>query len=170
MNEIIVPIPELQTSFAKTLFTIRGLYLQDALRKAIEKTDIAIIDNELHIFAPGKILTELAAVGLRGELVFATPYLLKKSPYLIGYYRLLLGFSQKTFYVSRYGLSSFKLMEEKGILSPKSVNSLSELCKNLNQSASTLITGIGIDRLSANILHDLNCVVGQIINLVLQQS
>lgn len=150
-----VPIPELQTSFAKTLFTIRGLYLQDALRKAIEKTDIAIVDNELHIYAPRKMLTELAVIGLRGELVFATPYLLKKSPYLLGYYRLLLGFSQKSFYVSRYGLSMFKLMEEKGAISPKCINSLSELCKNLNQSASILISGIGIDRLSPNILHDL---------------
>jgi hypothetical protein len=102
MSKITVPSPELQTDFAKTLFTIRGLYLQDALRKVIEKTDIETIENELHKFAPKQVLTALAAIGLSGEFAFATPYLLKKSPYLLGYYRLLLGFSQKAFYVKRF--------------------------------------------------------------------
>ncbi len=155
MTKIIVPLPELQTDFAKTLFTVRGLYLQDALRKAIEKTDLETIDKQLHEFAPKKVLTELASVGLRGELVFATPYLLTKSPYLLGYYRLLLGFSQKAFYVSRYGLSIFKMMEEKGALSNKCEELLQELCANLNKSAASLLSGIGIERISANILHDL---------------
>jgi hypothetical protein len=155
MNKIFIPFPELQTDFAKTLFTMRGLYLQDALRKAIEKTDLEIIDKQLHEFAHKEVLTELAAIGLRGELVFATPYLLSKSPYLLGYYRLLLGFSQKAFYVSRYGLSIFKTMEERGAVSPKCEELLGELCFNLNRSAASLLTGIGIKRISASILHDL---------------
>ena len=155
MTEIFIPLPELQTDFAKTLFTVRGLYLQDALKKAIEKTDLEIIDKQLHKFAPKKTLTELAAIGLRGELVFATPYLLTKSPYLLGYYRLLLGFSQKAFYVSRYGLSIFKMMEEKGVLSNKCEELLQELCGNLNASAANLLSGIGTERISASFLHDL---------------
>jgi hypothetical protein len=155
MNKINVPNPELQTDFAKALFTVRGMYLQDALKKAIEKTDVANIDGDLHRFAPKGALSELASIGLRGEMVFATPFLLKKSPRLLGYYRLLLGFSQKVFYVSDNGISIFKSMEEKGILSPKAAESLDELCVNMNRSAAYLLKGIGIEKISANLLHDL---------------
>ncbi|RPI74817.1 MAG: XcyI family restriction endonuclease [Desulfobacteraceae bacterium] len=155
MKKLIVPIPELQTDFAKTLFTVRGLYLQDALRKTIETIDVINIDKELHKFAPRRILSELASIGLRGELVFATPCLLEKSPKLLGYYRLLLGFSQKAFYVSQYGLSIFKSMEEKGVLSSKASGFLEELCVNMNRSAANLLDGIGVKRVSANLLHDL---------------
>jgi hypothetical protein len=155
MAQIVIPIPELQTDFAKTLFTVRGMYLQDALRKVIENADVAVIDKQLHKFVPKRTLSELASIGLRGELVFCTPFLLEKSPKILGYYRLLLGFSQKAFYVSRYGLSIFKSMEEKGIMSEKATKSLGDLCVNMNKSAANLLEGIGIERISANLLHDL---------------
>jgi uncharacterized membrane protein YiaA len=56
----------------------------------------------------------LAKHGLRGELVYPVPYLFANNPFLLGYYRLLLGFSQKEFYSTAFGVSIFKTMEVKG--------------------------------------------------------
>jgi hypothetical protein len=155
MGEIIIPLPELQTDFARSLFTLRGLYLQYALRKTIQKCDIIKIDKELHKYTPKESLTEVASIGLRGELLFAVPHLLSKNPMLLGYYRLLLGFSQKAFYVSRLGLSPFKSMEEKGIISSKIIDSVPTLCMELNKSASFLLKSIGKGKITASLLHDL---------------
>lgn len=155
MQKITVPFPELQSEFAKSLSTLRGLYLQEALRKTIEKSDIRIIDDELHQFVPNESLLKIASIGLRGELIFAVPHLLTKNPMLLGYYRLLLGFSQKAFYVSRLGLSTFKSMEEKGIISSRISDSIPTLCSELNKSASFLLDSIGKERINAALLHDL---------------
>jgi cellulose biosynthesis protein BcsQ len=35
---------------AKTLFTVRGMYLQDALRKVVENADVAVIDKQPSMF------------------------------------------------------------------------------------------------------------------------
>lgn len=55
------------------------------------------------MFARTENLSLLASKGLRGEIVFATPIILKSNPYLLGYYRLLLGYSQK-YFVTTYHL------------------------------------------------------------------
>jgi hypothetical protein len=81
--------------------------------------------------------------------------LLKAIPYLLGYYRLLLGFSLKEFYTTKFGVSGFKSMEVKGILTNKNDNALPDLCKGLIGSAIALVDGIGIDRVSKDILDDL---------------
>ncbi|MGH8553580.1 MAG: XcyI family restriction endonuclease, partial [Methylococcales bacterium] len=93
--------------------------------------------------------------GLRGELMFAVPCLLSASPRLLGYYRLLLGFSQKAFYTSEFELTGFKSMEEKGVLSAVQLDRLEELCAGLVQSAIALLDGIGIDRITPRLLEDL---------------
>src|SRR5438046_1161871 len=109
-NAISIPDPELQVHFAKTLLTARGKYLQLGLRNALASISLEELDSELHKFAPKTELGKMARQGLRGELLFAVPCLLKANPMLLGYYRLLLGFSQKAFYVSKHGLSRFKSM------------------------------------------------------------
>lgn len=53
------------------------------------------LDVELHDLAPAKYLSQLAACGLRGELLFAVPSVIKRNPRLSGYYRLVLGLSRK---------------------------------------------------------------------------
>lgn len=111
---ISIPAPQLQIDFAFALEQIRGLYLQHALSEAVGKLDIKNIDAELARIVPSASLTQLATRGLRGELMFAVPSLLSSSPRLLGYYRLLLGFSQKAFYTTQFGLTRFKSMEEKG--------------------------------------------------------
>jgi len=97
----------------------------------------------------------LARHGLRGELVFSVPHLLENSPKLIAYYRLLLGFSQKAFYSSDFGLSGFKSMEGKGFLSANTRKLLPELCNSLIKSSCLLLDGIGTDRVSKQLLDDL---------------
>lgn len=107
------------------------------------------------MFAPSKDLSLLASNGLRGEIVFATPLILKSNPRLLGYYRLLLGYSQKSFYTSETGVSVFKAMEEKGILSSSCENMLSDLCKALNKSTSYLINSISTVSLTKTFLDNL---------------
>jgi len=73
----------------------------------------------------------------------------------LGYYRLLLGFSQKEFYGKTFGVSRFKSMETNGTLTDANAKSLTDLCQALNRSAAGLIDGVGADRLSQRFLDDL---------------
>jgi hypothetical protein len=155
MSDIHIPIPELQISFAKILQKIRETYLQEALSKTIDAIDLSKLDKELAEFVPDKYLKLLAKRGLRGELIYPVPYLLEANPSLLGYYRLLLGFSQKEFYSSAFGISAFKSAEMKGVFLEHHKNKLSDLCKALIKSSIAFVDGIGVDNLSLTILDDL---------------
>lgn len=155
MLYINIPTPELQIDFSFALGQVRNLYLQEALSKTIESIDLLTLNKELSEYVPESSLKALAKHGLRGELVFPVPCLLEANPYLLGYYRLLLGFSQKEFYTTRFGVSGFKSMETKGSLTEKNKKSIPELCKGLIGSAVALVEGIGLDRLSRGLLDDL---------------
>ena len=154
-NNFNIPSPDLQIDFAFALSRIRSEFLSEALKKTVEKMNIPEIDKELASLVPKKDLASLAGHSLRGEIVFPLPCLLKLNPRLLGYYRLLLGFSQKVFYTSEFGVSSFKPMEEKGTLSDSNGKNLKPLCKSLIACASTLINEIGIDRVSKELINDL---------------
>lgn len=134
--------PELQIDFAATLIQLRDTLLQDALFATVKNLILLDIDKELSKFARNEDLSLLASKGLRGEIVFSIPLILKSNPRLLGYYRLLLGYSQKYFYTSDTGLGKFKSMEDKGILPTSCDNSLPDLCKALNSAASYLINSI----------------------------
>ena len=155
MADINIPAPELQIDFSFALGQVRSLYLQDALSSTIDALNLSTLDKELSTYVPQSSLKALAKHGLRGELVYAVPCVLKTNPYLLGYYRLLLGFSQKEFYTKEFGVSGFKSMESKGILTERNKPDLSNLCKGLVVSAVALVNGIGIDRLSRDMLDDL---------------
>lgn len=150
-----IPAPELQIDFSFALGQMRTLYMQDALGSTVEKTDLALLNTQLSEYVPEHCLKALAARGLRGELVFPVPCLFEQNPRLLGYYRLLLGFSQKAFYSAEFGVSGFKAMEEFGRLNEGQKASLSALCKALIDSACALVEGIGADRLSRELLDDL---------------
>ncbi len=156
MKKIIqLPLPQLQIDFSLVIAEIRKEYLQDALRDTVAVMDIEFLDKELSSFVPKKDLAAISSQGLRAELMFPVPCLLRNNPKLLGYYRLLYGFSQKAFYNSATGLLSFKNMEERGILSKANEPLLSELCRALSICASSLIKGMGIDRLTKDLLDDL---------------
>ena len=123
-----------------------------ALRKVVGQIDVTALDRELARFAPKKELTRLATAGLRGETAFCTPLVLKQSPALLGYYRLLLGYSQKAFFNSSTGLSAFKCLESDRMPDPL-LPRLDELCKTLNKAAVALtktMTGVLLTDTSFN--------------------
>lgn len=155
MPKINIPVPDLQIDFSSALHQARDLYLQESLGKTVNKISIRKIDEELSNFVPQSSLSALAKHGLRGELVFPVPCLLEGNPFLLGYYRLLLGFSQKLFYTKESGVSCFKSMEEKGGITEKLKNGLDDLCRELIHCSIALIDGIGVDRISKELLDDL---------------
>lgn len=87
--------------------------------------------------------------------MFPVPLLLEAAPRLIGYYRLLYGFSQKDFYGSKFGVSRFKSMEAKGVLTAANSDHLADLCNAMIESGGALIDGIGAGQISKTLLDDL---------------
>ncbi len=147
------PVPELQIGFCRRLADLRELFLLDALLSTVGKCDIAIVDDELEKSAPKAGLAKLASWGLRGELVFPVPSILRQNPRLLGYYRLLLGLSQKEFYGQSYGFGPFKGMEERGQINAKCDTELEHLCDTLSHSGGLLVDGV--DKLDKVSLHEL---------------
>ncbi|WP_438280878.1 XcyI family restriction endonuclease [Pseudomonas alabamensis] len=154
-KELAFPTPELQVSFSLKLQEFRKVWLQDALLETVSELAVPDIDAELSKYVPADDLKALAARGLRGELVFAVPAILQANPYLLGYYRLLLGYSQKEFYGSEFGVASMKSMEVNGRLNPRSKVSIEELCVALCQAASHLVGNLSAKELSIELLDDL---------------
>ena len=157
INKINFPPPKLQIDFAFSLTRFRGIYLQNALLETVHDMDIAELDKQLAVFVPPIDLSTLAQYGLRAELLFAVPAILEKNPYLLGYYRLLMGYSQKEFYGrdKGFGVGRFKSMEEKGKTSKTVAAELPDLCAAFCATASSLLAGVGALRVSREFLDDL---------------
>jgi hypothetical protein len=153
MTSFLVPEPDLQIEFHRRLEAIRESWLIDALLSTVSRLEISQIDRELADLVSPPAMQEVAGWGLRGEILFAVPYVLESKPALLGYYRLLLGFSQKQFYGDRYGLRLFKSMEDTGQLSAANQAELKGLCQTLCQSAQLLLEGTG--PLSRQAVHEL---------------
>ena len=133
--------PNLQISFYYRLQDLKDRYLLNALSETVKALDISIIDKELLEYVKKECLTKLASFGLRGEVVFPVPYVLKSNPFLLGYYRLLLGLSQKEFY-NQGPFGRFKHMEEKGYITQSAEPYIEALCESLIRSAEILVNGI----------------------------
>lgn len=153
---ITLPLPNLQIGFAIRLLSLKNKCLQTALQKTISSIDIQELDKELIKYAGKDYVAKMAAKGLRGELLFATPCVLKKSPALLGYYRLLLGYSQKAFYNSQTGFSVFKKCEDCDLLTPIASSKLDVACAELCNASKKLFDGIGAELISKSILHELS--------------
>ncbi len=153
MMQLKVPEPDLQIAFYLRLQELRKTCLLDALLLAVSHLSIQKIDKELSLYVSEGAVQKMAGWGLRGELLFSVPYVLQESPALLGYYRLLLGFSQKQFYGSRYGFSPFRSMEEKGRLPKGNETAVESLAKVLCKSGELFIEGI--DELTRESVHDL---------------
>jgi hypothetical protein len=76
--------------------------------------DPKVVKQQITKHVPKDAQKILAASGIRDEHVFPLPVVLEAKPTLVGYYRLLLGISQKGFYRAGTGMSPFKSMEERG--------------------------------------------------------
>lgn len=152
---ITVAAPNQQIDFAAALAELRGRYLLEALRQAVLCLPVPAVDRELEAYVPSRCLSSLAARGMRGEAVFPVPVVLAANPYLIGFYRLLYGYSQKEFYTAASGIAPFKRMEEKGVLPPNLVPRLPALCAAMCEAGALLLNGIGADEIASLLLHEL---------------
>jgi XcyI restriction endonuclease len=137
-----VLVPDLQIGFYQRLVAAESKYLYRALEEAREKLKISDLDKALLRVAGEDGLKLAAKYSLRGELVFATSEILVSNPYLLAYYRLLLGFSQKEFF-SKGPFGTFKSLEESGKISPSQKAKLDDLCRSLSQSSILLLRGVG---------------------------
>ncbi len=144
--------PNLQISFYFRLQMVRNLYLHDALKNTINELDIRKIDNELAKNVSPDKLKRVASFGLRGEIFFPVPCILEENPFLLGYYRLLYGLSQKEFY-SKGPFGRFKRLEDRGDLTKLTSPHIPALCKSLVSTAEALVDGI--DEISLQIIHEL---------------
>ncbi|MGI5818647.1 MAG: XcyI family restriction endonuclease [Armatimonadota bacterium] len=153
-SEMHLPVlqPTLQIGFFGRLRDDREERMLPALLATVEKVDIASLDDDLNSFAGADRIRFVAGRGLRGELVYATPCLILANPRLLGYYRLLLGFSQKEFY-NKGPFGCFKLMEDEGRISSQAADLLTDLCFSLCESAWVLVSNL--PEVSRELLHSL---------------
>lgn len=136
------------------LVNARRLKLQPALSAAVQAVGVAIIDRELQRLVPPKALTHLASLGVRGERVFPVPSIIRHSPPLIGYYRMLLGISQKEFEQSqRLGYAPWVRAEQAGRLTEQLAHALDKFCKALIDPLTKLV--FAMDQFSDRDLNDL---------------
>jgi len=114
-----------------------------ALRRAVAALPVQEIDRELADRVPADALSRLAAAGVRGETYFPVPLVLRAKPSLLGYYRLLYGYSQKQFYESGSGRGWLKRMEIEDELSSRAEAALAELCDAFARAGTILVMGLG---------------------------
>ncbi len=143
------PEPGRQVYVQAFLSNVRQTSLHEALSRAVADIDAQALRAELSQYAPVAGLRALQGTGLRDEDVFATPTLLRHAPGLLGYYRLLLGVSQKAFYKTATGLNIFKSMEERQTIRATANPQIENLCTALNEAMSVLII-----QLPQGTLHD----------------
>ncbi len=128
-----------QVAFHQLLVAARKTVLGDALRVAVSTVDPQQLSKQIATYAPRDVRKILAAAGVRDEYVFPTPLVLEAQPTLVGYYRLLLGVSQKRFYRSQTGMSQFRSMEFLGTLRESPREQLPAFCKAMGRSLSDLV-------------------------------
>ena len=140
MKEFPVRTPTLQLGFYQRMKDAEKVYLLPALLSHIGSLNIGDLDAELLRLATNEKLSFVARRGVRGEIVYPVPIVLSSKPFLLGYYRLLLGFSQKEFYKAPF--SRFKSMEESGVVSSGNQPLITPLCRSLIESSWLLINGL----------------------------
>lgn len=142
-----VPAINRQVFVAGYLDKFRQGHMKEALSRACREVSPTELRRELLEYAPEEGLKQLTGTSIRDEDVFATPLLLKHSPGLLAYYRMMLGISQKRFYSNGTGLSKFRHLEEKQEVPPPLAESLPELCRALNERACELVLALNERRL-----------------------
>jgi len=122
------------------------------LSEALGKLDPVVVKREIREYVPNESQRILAAAGIRDEHVFPVPAVVEAKPSLVGYYRLLLGAPQKTFYKSSTGMGRFKSMEEVGTISKQKLH-IPAFCRAMAKPLSELVKQI--PALTERDLHEL---------------
>jgi XcyI restriction endonuclease len=131
-----------QLGFHQLLVAARKKYFMDALSEALSTLDQNNVKNQIADYVPADVQKLLATVGLRDEYVFPVPAIIEAKPTLIGYYRLLLGAPQKSFYKGATGIGLFKSMEETGTMSKKQKAHVSAFCAAMADPLAELVRQI----------------------------
>lgn len=131
-----------QVIFHQVLVATRKTALMDALSEALGEIDPGLLKKQILKYAPVDAQKILAASGVRDEHVFPAPIVLEKKPTLIGYYRLLLGMSQKRFYRKGTGMSPYKGMESRGLINAKNPPDLDHFCVIMAEHLAELVRQI----------------------------
>ena len=137
------PIPATrQLAFHQLLVAARKTVLADALAQALRAADPERVRSEIAHNVPQAVRKMLAAAGIRDEHVFPTTAVLRLKPTLVGYYRLLLGAPQKSFYGSSTGYSLFKSAEANGTFNARQEDFLPEFCRSMSSMLADLVMQI----------------------------
>lgn len=99
------------------------------------------LTGSLNHLVGGERLRVLAQWGLRGEVWYPVPVVLRSNPLLLGYYRLLYGLSKKAFYKDA-PFKQFAALEESGRLTARNETELDRLCSSLIETAGQLLSGV----------------------------
>lgn len=144
MTESAIQVPDhtQQVKFHALLVIARKTWLMDALSETLGNVDHRELKSQLIAYVPDDVQKILAAADIRDEHVFPTPLLLEAQPTLVGYYRLLLGLSQKAFYRGGTGRGGFKSMETRGRIRPAQRAGLPALCQALAPALAALVREI----------------------------
>ena len=100
--------------------------------------DLETLNSELSEYVDSKHLKRLASFGLRGEVCFPVPYLFRLNPYLLGYYRLLYGFSCKAFY-DQGPFKRFQSLENDGTVQNRLESLIPAFCRSLAKTGEMLL-------------------------------
>jgi len=136
------PSASRQVRFHQLLVAARKQWFIDALSEALGTIDPAAIKGEIIEYVPADAQKILASSGVRDEHVFPLPAVIKAKPSLVGYYRLLLGAPQKSFYNSSTGLGPFKSMEESNMVSAVNTSLIPDFCKAMAVPLADLVRQI----------------------------
>lgn len=133
------PGPARQVRFYQLLVAARKQWFIDALSDALSQLDQAVVQKQIGEYVPGDVRRILASAGVRDEHVFPVPSVIAIKPSLIGYYRLLLGAPQKSFYKGSTGMGRFKSMEEFGTLSARQEPYVAGFCRAMAEPLADLV-------------------------------
>lgn len=134
--------PSRQVIFHQMLVAARKTALMDALSEALSMIDPNLLKRQISRYVPKDAQRRLAAAGIRDEHVFPVPAILEQQPTLVGYYRLLLGVSQKRFYRKGTDMGPFKSMESGGLLYPQKRPDLERFCTIMAEHLAELVRQI----------------------------
>lgn len=114
----------------------------DALSEVLSQLEPTVTKKQILAYVPADTQKILAAAGIRDEHIFPVPSVLEKKPTLVGYYRLVLGISQKRFYRKGTGMGPFKSMETRGLFNPKKRPDLDRFCTVMAENLAELVRQI----------------------------
>ena len=154
-NDVIrIPSASRQVAFHQLLVGARKTILMDALSETLSQIDPTELKNQMIRYVPRDAQMILAGAGIRDEHVFPAPIILETAPTLIGYYRLLLGVSRKSFYIKDSGMQLFSSMESNGSLNDQQKAGLDEFCKVMSRAFADLVRQIS-PTITSRDVHDL---------------